>query len=341
MGWRDERLFPHHTGAGWAICEGSRVLDLEAYEVRNRLQRWQPQSAILVAPPGAARFTTPVMIPEVADIATRSARRRTRLLMLICAGVTLAGLALYAWTPSNVLLGWVFGFAGTAAMFAADLAGPLSSVAGIDERARFVYWFRTRPANRIGVIFWSALITGAGVAQYRLVQRLGGHAAVFHAYGVMYGDVRAGEWWRLLTGPFLHYTPMHFLQNFLFLILVGAVAWAVLGAASSIATFVAGNILGAIAQMQFGAQLYDSVGGVSGGVYALLGLIVVYGALRRGSLPQGLATLVLILAVTGVGMSELASVTTATTAHVAGFISGCAIGALLAWRSAPAGDGGA
>ncbi len=329
MGWRDENLLPHHGGAGWAICEGNRVLGVEAHEVRNRLRRWQPQSGILVAVPGAARFSSPVRIPELAGIAIPAARRRTRLLMLVCAAAALLSLVLYALAPSRASLGWVFVFGGVFAMFAFDLAGPLRTVAGLDERARFLYWFRTHPASRIGTVFWSAFVTGIGVAQYLAMQRLGGLEAVFHAYGFMYDDVRAGELWRLLSGPLLHYSALHYMQNFLPVILMGVLAWVVLGAAASIATFFAGNALGALGQMFFGGQAFDNCGGISAGIYALFGLLCAYGAVRPESLPKGFAALCLIAALTGIGFSEIAAQLSATAAHLCGFMTGSLAAGLL------------
>lgn len=326
--WHDDDLLPVHSGDRWAIDDGRRVCAAEAYEVRNRLKRWQPQSPLLIAAPHAPRFVTPVMVPEVADIALAAVRRRSRRLALLCALPVTVTLLYSLATLSRSAFGWAVGLAGLPVVFAIDLAGPMRTTAGIDERTRFLYWLRTSRGTRAGALFWSALITAIGVWQYASMERMGGLEAVFHAYGFMYEDVRAGELWRALTGPLLHYSPLHFLANFLLLTMMGTLAWMVPGAFASVATFVAGSVLSMPGQMLLGGHAYDSCGGVSGGIYALFGLVIVHGMLERRALPQGFAVLCLVVALSGIASSELTSKTVATAAHFTGLASG-ALAALL------------
>ena len=53
-----------------------------------------------------------------------------------------------------------------------------------------------------------------------------GLAGAFHCYGLLHPRVVEGEAWRLLTGPFLHYSVEHFLLNAVLVTTLGALAWA-------------------------------------------------------------------------------------------------------------------
>ena len=71
--------------------------------------------------------------------------------------------------------------------------------------------------------------------------------------------VRDGEFWRLIVGPFIHYSEIHFVINFSMLLFIGTFTWALLGPISMI-VFLAGNTIGAFSQLTWGGELYDNFG---------------------------------------------------------------------------------
>jgi membrane associated rhomboid family serine protease len=147
----------------------------------------------------------------------------------------------------------------------------------------------------------------------------------------MFAPVRDGEVWRLVTGPFFHSGPAHFLVNFSSLLLIGPIAWAIFGP-RTVAIFFAGNVVGALAQMAWGSRAFDSYAGVSSGFLALYGFVCVAGALDRELLPRGFAVLCACIAVITVIGGELLTPNAASLGHLGGVLAGVVCGLAIRWR---------
>jgi len=145
-----------------------------------------------------------------------------------------------------------------------------------------------------------------------------GGRAMIEFVGVAYG-----EWWRIVTGGFLHSGLLHFGMNMLLLYLLGKELEPVLGKARFAALYIACLVGGS-----FGALLVSPmVGtvGASGAVFGLMGASVV--AQRRSGINvwrNGIGGLVVInllltFAVPGIAIG----------AHVGGLVIGVVVGALV------------
>lgn len=145
--------------------------------------------------------------------------------------------------------------------------------------------------------------------------------------------VHAGEWWRLFTAVTLHADVSHLAANlstgFLMLGLVmGAYGYGV----GLLLSYVAG-VAGFLAGLLFLPETHRSLG-ASGMVLGALGLLGAQwvGLLRLGITPRqiamrGLLSCVLLLVLLGLSPQE----NTDVLAHVAGFLSGVLLGAVLAF----------
>ena len=135
--------------------------------------------------------------------------------------------------------------------------------------------------------------------------------------------VAYGQWWRIVTGGFLHSGLLHLGMNMLLLWLLGKQLEAVLGRARFAALYLACLVAGS-----FGALwVSPTVGtvGASGAVFGLMGAAVV--AQRRSGIDvwrNGIGGLVLInllftFAVPGIAVG----------AHIGGLVAGVAVGAAV------------
>jgi membrane associated rhomboid family serine protease len=97
-------------------------------------------------------------------------------------------------------------------------------------------------------------------------------------YGMFGAAVAAGEWWRLVTAPFLHAGLWHLGLNMFALWILGGVLEPLLGRWRFVAVYLISAVAGAVASYAFGSPLVVSVG-ASGAVFGLLGAILV--SLRR------------------------------------------------------------
>ena len=148
------------------------------------------------------------------------------------------------------------------------------------------------------------------------------------ADGTFLPEVRAGEFWRLLSPIFLHFGPMHLIFNLMWLYQLGCMIEARRGVATLAALVIVAGTLPLIAQYLISGPGY--VGGMSGVIYGLAGFVWVRGNKDPASgvvLDRQSWTIMmiwLVLCMTGfVGPI-------ANTAHVAGLI----IGVIWGWVSA-------
>jgi len=156
------------------------------------------------------------------------------------------------------------------------------------------------------------LIGSGGVANYRAT------GFAFRFVGVAYG-----EWWRIVTGGFLHSGILHLGMNMLLLYLLGAQLEPLLGKARFLSLYVACLVAGS-----FGVLLispHSATVGASGAVFGLMGAAVI--AQRRAGIDiwrNGIGGLVVVnllltFAIPGISVGG----------HVGGLIAGVAVGAIV------------
>lgn len=137
--------------------------------------------------------------------------------------------------------------------------------------------------------------------------------------------VAMGEWWRLIMPVFLHLGLLHLVMNTLVLWLTGRSLERDIGGPAFFTLYMTAGIVGFVA-----SQFADiGGGGASGAVAGLLGATIVYRRLSDGSfshpVTQMAIQLVVINAIFGIAVSKVNNV-----AHLAGFLSGAALGLPLA-----------
>lgn len=326
--WKHNSM-PTHDGHGWAIyCAGRKQPCLSAKHTLERIGKWLPTNPMLVAAPGMPEFVPPIAIPEFESRLHDGVIRYWRMLVAAVALV-----AIMFTIPRAFPV--VISSSALAVMFLLEYRFLSRSAGVVLDRALFFYWLHNSPRARAGILSCIVFASVVGLVQVIAQETLGSMEAAFHTYGLMYPAARGGEYWRILTGPFLHYGVLHFIANAMMLIFAGWVAFAIRPAAM-VAAFFLGCWISAWCQMTFGGQVYDNFGGMSGGVFAVCALLVTSGAIDRRALPTGLAVLFGSMAVVSGLISELLSETVATVAHLAGAATGAAI-ALIVHRARPHG----
>lgn len=169
------------------------------------------------------------------------------------------------------------------------------------------------PFNGGGTATEKGMTLGRG-----LVYSSNGMGTVLEPVGIAFG-----EWWRIVTGGFLHAGLLHLGMNMLLLWLLGKQLESVLGRARFAALYLACLVAGS-----FGALVVSpntGTVGASGAVFGLMGAAVI--AQRRSGIDvwrNGIGGLVLInllltFAVPGIAIG----------AHVGGLIAGVAVGAIV------------
>ncbi|OCW86025.1 rhomboid family intramembrane serine protease [Nocardia farcinica] len=101
-----------------------------------------------------------------------------------------------------------------------------------------------------------------------------GGAAIFAAGDLLKSDVAAGEYWRLLTAGFLHFSVMHVAVNMLSLYILGRDLELALGIGRYLAVYLIALLGGSAAVMLFEDDRALTAG-ASGAIYGLMGAMLV------------------------------------------------------------------
>ena len=138
---------------------------------------------------------------------------------------------------------------------------------------------------------------------------------------------QTGQWWRLLTPDFLHFSGIHIAFNLLWWWILARPIEQYLGKVSLIITFVIISLSANIGQLYVDGPNF---GGMSGVVYGLLGFTWWLGWLKPlwgfKIQPQIVGFMLVWLMI---GYADVLFVSMANTAHTLGLISGCLLA--LAW----------
>jgi membrane associated rhomboid family serine protease len=154
----------------------------------------------------------------------------------------------------------------------------------------------------------------------------GGSNFLANDFGLASQCVAHGQWWRLITGGFLHGGMLHLLMNMWALYIIGTVLEQVLGRGRYLLLYAVSLMGGAL-----GVVIVDMLGspsltvGASGGIFGLFGaLLVVQRSRGIGLMQSGLAWII--------GLNLLITFTIPNISiggHIGGLIAGGAAAAIM------------
>jgi len=140
------------------------------------------------------------------------------------------------------------------------------------------------------------------------------------------------EWWRLLTPSFLHFSITHLAFNCLWIYILGSKIEKLDGTRIFLFIFILSSVMSNVGQFLWTQQYL--FGGLSGGVYGLLGycfIIELDANKGRYGLPEALYLFMfiwLLIGFTGI-LSFFGFGNVANTAHLVGMIAGFIIGLII------------
>lgn len=151
---------------------------------------------------------------------------------------------------------------------------------------------------------------------------LGNYNIMIGKYCVYGPNIRAGEYYRLITGTFLHANIFHLLFNCYALFVLGSQLESYLGKAKYLIIYLFSAILGSLFSMTFGGN-YFSVG-ASGAIFGLMGSLVYFGYYYRVYLGNVVKSQILPLILINLGIGFLSSGID-NSAHIGGLLGGALI----------------
>jgi membrane associated rhomboid family serine protease len=162
----------------------------------------------------------------------------------------------------------------------------------------------------INVIVFIIELAGGGTSSFS------GGGTVIHDFGLRGPDVANGDWWRVITGGFLHAGPLHLLLNMYVLYVAGSILEPGIGTPRFLGIYFVSLVAGSL-----GALIADPNSltvGASGAIFGLMAAVVV---IARGRGVEQLASqfglfivlnLVLTFSISGISVGG----------HIGGLIGG-------------------
>ncbi len=201
-------------------------------------------------------------------------------------------------------------------------------------RAAPVYTAASMPLERpwvtyvliaMNLVVFVAELVGTTQAGGSSSDLLNGARGTIYEHGVLWGPlVGRGEWWRLITGGFLHAGLLHVGMNMFVLYRIGPQLEKMLGWARYLSLYVAALLAGSLGVMIVSPMTPTL--GASGAIFGLLGAAAAYQVSHKINIMQsGLGALIMInVFITFVGSSFIS-----VGGHLGGLVGGAAVGYLL------------
>lgn len=331
-GWQDRRGHEHRCAD---FAELARVLGEDA---GGRVELvWTPANTHMVVPEELPGLLAPLgrikrrWAREDQDEALRRMRWFAVLAVVAAAWAVWRGGLAAVWHSvplGMVLLAWVvFGMLPwwQACRRLRVLAGwDAQMMAARVAEMRFETWLGRQRAP----VTYALLVVMAGVG---LVQ-LGVHATSWQVAGLVKQAYLHGQWWRLLTAPWLHGHPVHWFLNASALHYLGRRVEVMARWPHLVLVFGGAAVVGGLASVQ--GNPFTPTIGASGGIMGLLGFLLVFETLHARLVPvPARRRLLAAVALTGF-IGALAYEYVDNWAHLGGLLGGLAYAAIVFPRSA-------
>lgn len=317
--YRNLEMFPLNETGGWAVKKGRKIYRGKD-AVTKSISGWNPYSRVLVDN-GAGRFLLPICLPQLGEGVAQSFLKRYRRnsIFFLSFGISLGVFCLLTGRGMGapvvaVLLGALMMLESFYFMRTSDR---------LIDRAKFNYWVGYDSGIRNG--FYASLIFSLLLISFQVVgtRLFGSTELLIKSLGLVFGDYRKGDWWRLILGAYIHSGGTHLISNIFSLILFFPLAYRFVGRFNSLIVFISANMVAPL--LLFGemeSSSFDALVGISGGIFALAGSTWMKFVLDRKSFPLGVHLSFFAASAISIVASYFLNVKSANGVHVAAFLYG-------------------
>lgn len=176
----------------------------------------------------------------------------------------------------------------------------------------------------------TTILVAINILLYILPIMFGNYDQIISKYSIYGPAIRGGEYYRLLTGIFLHANIFHLLFNCYALYVIGCQLESFLGKTKYLIIYLFSGIIGALFSTVFGGNYYSI--GASGAIFGLMGSLVYFGYHYRVYLGNVVKSQIIPLILINLGIGLLMPGID-NSAHIGGLIGGALITIALGVKS--------
>lgn len=327
--WRS-RLSRANSHGEWQLwAPGSGIQDTDPCTVASRIRQALPPSGILVSPRHSDEFLAPPEVNELRDVSNAALGSQAARLAILFLAVTVGLVALRPSGPAPTSLIYPLASVLMGILLIADVLWLKRYPDAAAQRWRFFFWLRTQSGVASAAWACTALITLIGLYQVIAYLLAGGPSPLFRSLGFALPAFDSGQYWRVMTGPFLHYDVWHFSVNTALVLISGAALGIWLRPVSIIALLLVSTPVTALLQMSVPDPSFELFAGISGGAYTLSGCAVTLVWIGWYKIPKALGGILAAILVLAISVHEVSSPRSATVAHLSGLALGIGVATLL------------
>lgn len=319
--WSSTSDYPTNSNDQWVVRRNRGEVAYGELAVRRTIRSWHPMQTVLVGIPGYEKLLPPICLAAISESAQVHFQRRMYLVFLLWSIIAVAlymtsfmhdftRLRKLAIVVSTFLL-----------VITGDYFLNLRTRLGIEQRTLFFYWLQSSKRFRTGSVIYAFAMLLSGAIQFLVQDETADIQLSLAKYGLVFEFVQQGDWWRVVTGPFIHSGLVHFISNAGLIVFIGSLTYAI-DTWKSIIVFIAGNIFSALFVYLFFKGGMDAYTGVSGGIFAMFGYATAHAIRFKANFPKGFAGLLFSIALLSGIAASIINPKVSDAAHISGFLCG-------------------
>jgi membrane associated rhomboid family serine protease len=319
--WRGGEELPDDTEPDFIV---TRLIGKSAYgydAARQAAEKWSLADGVAIGAAGSTTKLPAICVPEFRDLAEENHKKRaTRTSFLLIAFLVLIPVVGFIKNQVASAIGPTLLVALSLAVWLADEIFYLRKKNNLAERGRFVFWtINNQLMHRafVAVWLWSTFLF---LGQCAVEGAIGGREILIEKFGFVYEKAASGEYWRVLTAPWIHASLFHLANNAMLTAFAFPFVY-LYRRFRSITYFFSGALSGQVAQWLI-FPVGDVLVGISAGTFALFGAALGICIRYRESLPAGVYLKVAYLGIITMVAAHILNPQSAGVAHVIGFSLG-------------------
>lgn len=297
---------------------------IENIEINMFIKKWRLSSLSLICEPYSDEFLDPLNNIKIRDILFKKFKIKQIIGFILINALVITSLAFGFYFDRKEMIDFSMALLGIDAFALAHMfhIKNVDNLLGWSEYIKILF----PPARHV-------LYTIIIVSLLSLLMSMfffGGWKDAAYNYGSIVYNISSGEVWRLVTGSFIHHNFAHLITNLLFFsIFITLSSYS--SFTESVYVFILGSVYSQIIYVYINIidNSYESVLlGISGGVDALCGRILIHSIFNSKNYPTGFHVMILIFICFGLYAPYLLDPYASTVAHVAGTMFGIVYGYL-------------
>lgn len=325
--WADLDSFPISYQVS-SILEQGVEQPADYSTLKHKSSRWALLNPLLVSGSSSNKMLPPICDPDFNQVAHRGILLTAKLVL----GMTTLAIATAFILSVNhdepvQLYKIAAAFSAILVFLIADYLLVKQRIHHLQDRAFFIHFIKKEVSHHLALTLSLFCVISAVQLIYHY-QDLTIRELVVR-YGAHFPSIERGESWRLIVGPFIHSSLLHWITNFLILGLALSLALPI-GRAWSFWIFTM-SLIGSTLCVYFlpMAERPEGLVGISGGIFGLLGAVTVVSLKFHREFPRYMGVSLLLFLLLDVFVSSLTMESTSEAAHVGGALIGSLFGLLL------------